>query len=754
MAMSKRLRAPDVVLRSYGGERLNVLAQLEVTISQGSHTVTITTLVQKGAPSPLLLGTDVLSSLGFYCTFQKPGQTINLLEKVTPDSNSHNEVVKTQAKEEFKGESLQEPEEADDADPDVKDQPMGNLLLAEDIQLPSRCRKVVKAVITTAELDESLNILLFTPTSLPEGLAMTDTVLSYEENQHMCAMIENQNLHPVWLEKDLVLGHVESVIEHEEGEEATVTDNTKDFVSCVKETSCSDGKERGFKLLEMLNLQIKHLTVEQQKSLTELLVNHSDVFTLKPTELGTTKIVSHHIDTGNHSPIHQSLKRIPFSLRKRINEMIDEMLSQGVVQHSQSPWASPIVLVKKKDGGLRFCVDYHQLNRVTKSDVFPLPRIDDTLDLLSGAKYFTTHDLASGYWQICMDPASQEKTAFITHSGLYEFKKMPFGLVNAPATFQRLMEVVLSGLARDGCMVYLDDILVFGRTLGEHNDNLAKVFQRLRSAGLTLKPKKCKFVQTEVCYLGHVVSAEGVRTDPSKLQAILEFPVPDNVKALRSFLGLASYYRRFIPQFSKIAGPLFNLTKKNSLFAWTSLCQETFDRLRKLLTSALVLVYPDFRVPFILETDASISGLGAVLAQKQADGLVRPIAYASRTLQDHEKRYGITELEGLGVVWAVKHFRPYLYGHHCDIYTDHEALKSLLNTPQPSGKLARWGMAIQELDLRILHRTGKSNVNADALSRAPIAGTGKEPERTVPFGIIAAINAGRSSVQEDGLSKR
>ena len=171
-----------------------------------------------------------------------------------------------------------------------------------------------------------------------------------------------------------------------------------------------------------------------------------------------------------------------------------------------------------------------------------------------------------------MDPASQEKTAFITHSGLYEFKKMPFGLVNAPATFQRLMEVVLSGLARDGCMVYLDDILVFGRALKEHNDKLAKVFQRFRSAGLTLKPKKCEFVQTEVCYLGNIVSAEGVRTDPSKLQAILEFPVPYNVKALRSFLGLASYYRRFILQFSKIAGSLFNLTKKNS---WTTLCQES-----------------------------------------------------------------------------------------------------------------------------------------------------------------------------------
>ena len=274
-----------------------------------------------------------------------------------------------------------------------------------------------------------------------------------------------------------------------------------------------------------------------------------------------------------------------------------------------------------------------------------------------------------------MDQASREKTAFITHSGLYEFKKMPFGLVNAPATFQRLMEVVLNGLARDGCMVYLDDVLVVGRTFEEHNDNLAKVFQRLRSAGLTLKPKKCKFAQLQVTYLGHVVSAEGVRTDPKKIRALLEFPVPANVKALRSFLGLASYYRRFIPQFSRIAGPLHALTKKNSVFTWTAACQETFERLRKLLASVPVLAYPDFHVPFVLETDASVSGLGAVLAQQQEGGLVWPIAYASRSLQEHEKRYGATELEGLGVVWAVKHFRPYLYGHHCDIYTDHEALR-------------------------------------------------------------------------------
>ena len=215
---------------------------------------------------------------------------------------------------------------------------------------------------------------------------------------------------------------------------------------------------------------------------------------------------------------------MPFVLREEVDKLIQEMLSQQVIVPSASPWASPIVLVKKKDGGMRFCVDYRMLNKVTKLDEFPLPRIDDTLDLLAGAKYFTTLDLASGYWQVPMEESSQEKTAFITYSGLYEFRKMPFGLVNAPATFQRLMEVVLAGIARDGCHVYLDDILVFGKTLEEHNHNLRRVFDRINGAGLKLKAKKCCFAQMSVLYLGHVVSQAGVQTDPKEVDAVSRYP--------------------------------------------------------------------------------------------------------------------------------------------------------------------------------------------------------------------------------------
>lgn len=268
--------------------------------------------------------------------------------------------------------------------------------------------------------------------------------------------------------------------------------------------------ERAARLLEQLEMRVDHLTPEQQEQLKDVVTQHADVFALDSSELGTT----HSIDTGDHYPIRQPLRRTPFALRSKVDEMVQEMLEQGVVVPSRSPWASPVVLVRKKDGGVRFCIDYRKLNQATKLDEFPLPRIDDTQDQLAGAKYFTTLDLASGYWQVEMESTSQEKTAFTTYSGLYEFKKMSFGLVNAPATFQRLMEVVLVGLARERCLVYIDDILVIGKTWEEHLANLRKVMDRFRAAGLRLKPKKCKYMLPEVEYLGHVVSADGVRTDP------------------------------------------------------------------------------------------------------------------------------------------------------------------------------------------------------------------------------------------------
>ena len=432
--------------------------------------------------------------------------------------------------------------------------------------------------------------------------------------------------------------------------------------------------------------------------------------------------MKHHIDTGDHPPIKLPTRRTLFIQREKIAQMVTEMEKQGVVRASVSPWASPIVLVPKKDGSTRFCVDYRRLNAVTRKDVYPLPRIDDILDTLRQSKYFSTLDLSAGYWQIELDPQSREKSAFTTPGGLFEFNRMPFGLCNAPATFQRLMQAVLAGLEGQTCFVYIDDILVCSRTFDDHLMHLKQVFERLRRAGLKLKPRKCVFLKPDIQYLGHVISRSGISPDPGKTDKIRKYPEPIDVTTLRQFLGLASYYRRFIPCFAKVAAPLHALTKKGTEFQWT---REAFERLKHLLCSAPVLAYPRFGSDqsFILETDASYSGLGAILAQTGDDGGVHPIAYASRSLSNHKRNYAITELETLALVWGVKHFRAYLLGHHCVVYTDHAACTSLLKAPHLSAKLARWTMVVQEMDLEIKHRAGKGNSNADALSRNPVEST-------------------------------
>ena len=471
-------------------------------------------------------------------------------------------------------------------------------------------------------------------------------------------------------------------------------------------------------LLEALELPSEKLTEEQFRQLRELVGDYSDVFALDDTELGHTDLVQHVIDTGDHPPIKQQPYRVPVVHREKITQMIAEMRKQDVIRPSASPWASPVVLVPKKDGKLRFCIDYRRLNAATRKDVYPLPRIDDILDTLGRVKYFTSLDLASGYWQVGLEEESRQKSAFTTHCGLYEFTRMPFGLCNAPATFQRLMQRVLAGLEWDSCFVYIDDVFVVASTFEEHLERLREVFERLRHASLRLKPKKCLLLRDEVPYLGHVVSCAGIKPDPAKIKQVRLYPVPTDATKVRQFLGLASYYRRFIPDFAKIAHPMHALTKKNAVFEWTADCGVAFNELKERLVTAPVLSHPCFGPDeeFVLETDASGVGLGAILSQIQ-EGQLHPIAYASRTLDCHERNYGISELETLGLIWAVKHFRPYILGHHTTVYTDHAACTSLLKTARPSGKLARWALAIQEMDLSIKHRSGKKNANADALSR-------------------------------------
>ncbi|KAK3104661.1 hypothetical protein FSP39_007335 [Pinctada imbricata] len=462
----------------------------------------------------------------------------------------------------------------------------------------------------------------------------------------------------------------------------------------------------------------KRLSPEQCDLFKQFLLKHQNLFAKDGIDLGRAESVKHKIDTGVTTPIKQAPRRLPEHMHTEVDKHIEAMLVRKVIHPSDSPWSSPIVLAKKKDGSTRFCVDYRKLNEVTVKDAYPLPLIQESLDHLSGAKWFSTLDLCMGYWQVAVDPNDQHKTAFATRRGLFEFSVMPFGLCNAPATFQRLMESVLRGLQFETCLVYLDDIIVVGKSFEQMIENLTMVFSRLAQAGLKLKAKKCTLFAKEVEYLGHVISESGTATSKDKIQVIIDWPVPKNVTEVRSFLGLCSYYRKFVPNFAYLAGPLHTLTKKGRLFKWTDICQKSFEQLKQALTSPPILRNPDFAEPFILDTDASESSIGAVLSQN-IGGTERVCAYASRTLSKSERKYCVTRKELLAVVHFVRHFRHYLYGRKFLIRTDHSSLRWLMHFKNPENQLARWLEILSEFDFDIQHRPGRQHTNADALSRLP-----------------------------------
>jgi hypothetical protein len=465
-------------------------------------------------------------------------------------------------------------------------------------------------------------------------------------------------------------------------------------------------------------IPIGELNKEQYNILHQLLNENKDLFIKSLQELRQTQEGEHAIITEEVPPIKKRAYRTALKENEFIQNEIEDMLQQGLIQPSTSPWSFPVVVVKKKNKKFRFCVNYKPLNDITKKDNYPLPRIDEMLDALQDAQWFTTLDLASGYWQIKVKKEDQEKTAFITKFGTYEFKVMPFGLCNAPATFQRTMDKVLQGIKDKFVLVYLDDVIIFSKTLEEHIQHVEEVMKRIRNANLRLKAEKCYFAAKELQFLGHVVGKDGVKPDPEKVDKMINYPELKNIRELQGVLGLFSYYRRFIKDFAQIADLLYKLLKKDTPYMWTQDQQKAFENLRDKLTQVPIVQYPNFNKPFFLYTDASITGLGAVLAQKD-NNQEHVIAYVSRTLNPAEKNYAITELECLAIIWAVKYFRHYLYGSKFSIITDHAALKWLLNsvTENANRRLERWKIVLSEYDFEIIYRKGKNHSNADAFSR-------------------------------------
>ena len=461
-----------------------------------------------------------------------------------------------------------------------------------------------------------------------------------------------------------------------------------------------------------------NLSSAQHSDLMRVLNEYSDLFIDEVQLLdGTTKI-QHEINTHG-GPIRQPSRRQNPKVREEEEKQVKEMLENGIIRPSSSPWASPIVLVKKKDGSLRFCIDFRKLNSVTIKDAYPIPRIDDTLDSLYGSKWFAVLDLKAGYWQVPIKEDDKEKTAFKTSAGgLYEFNVLPFGLCNAPATFSRLMEQTLGGLSWKICLAYLDDIIIFAKSWSEFISRLRQVLDRLRSSSLKINAKKCEIAKQEVSYLGFKVSKDGLKPDEKLLSAISSIEPPSNVKELRTFIGMVSYYRRFIKNFSELAAPLNNLTKKGVEFNWAPECAAAFSRLKELLCNKPITAFPDFTKQFRVYTDASEEGIGAILAQNQ-EGKERIICCASRSINSSEKNYSTTKKECLAIVWGVRSFRHYLMGSKFKIFTDHYSLTWLKQMKSQSALLFRWASELEEFDYEVVYNPGKLQTHVDALSRLP-----------------------------------
>ena len=564
--------------------------------------------------------------------------------------------------------------------------------------------------------------------------------------------IINPTENSVYLQADTVVATVHEADISEQQPLADEADNNSSSATCFN-INLPSQEEPNINF----DLSKSDLTGVQKEKLAAFLGENKDLFSPSLQNLGRTDLYHHVIETEpGKGPVRLPFYRQAPHIRNEIDRQVNEMLEQGIVEPSNSIWHSPVVLVKKKDGSYRFAVDYRQLNKITKPIAHPLPRLESVFDAIGAvnAQYFTSIDLASSYWQIPMDPATKHKSAFITHDGIYEFNRMAFGLKNAPMSFQFFISQQMHGLNWKHVLCYIDDILIFSKTFEDHLEHISQVFQRLKEAKLTLKPSKCHFAVPKVTYLGHNISKSGIELDPSNTNAVRTFPVPKNQRDVRSFLGLANFYRRFCKDFAKIATPLNKLLQKGITWKWTEEAQDAFEKLKECLITAPMLHYPDLNSSFCLTTDASDVSLGYILSQKDSNNKDRVVAYGGRSLRPDERKWTVTEKECLAVVEGIKAYREYLSHRPFTVYTDHKALQWLNNMKDPSNRLGRWALKLQEYQYTVVHKEGRKNGNADALSRRiydnPNENTGKEaPQEQTPQ--VCAVNShGESEIEETG----
>jgi hypothetical protein len=660
------------MMKSITGHLLELIGEKSVQLCVGTKKWSQNMKILKHCPFQAILGMDSLKQLGLENIFTRPLATRKKNAAKAAELNS-----------EF-------------------------VTVAKSMTIPPRSEIVFEGKILYSGEKE----VIFEPlsTMMEKYDTPTSSVLCYVRNKAVPVRMVNFSQEEKLLPAGLRLGTITEV---------------KGITNLIEE---SDETQMNPDLSVMAQWRNK-LPIREAVQLTVLLRKYEDIFAKSEFDLGHTAVVKHAIPVESDTPIRQRPYRTPHRLQQEGERQIKEMLHHNVIRHSVSPWSSPVVMVAKKDGSTRFCVDYRKLNQITVKDTYPLPRIDDMLDKLGKSEYFSTLDLASGYWQIEVKEEDREKTAFTTGAGLFEFNVLPFGLTGAPSTFQRTMDFILMDTPHS--MVYIDDVIVFSENFGQHLIDLENVFKRIRQANLKLKPQKCTWGKPEVKFLGHVISRNGIKPDPENTEKVQSFPIPKTVKHIQQFLGLASYYRRFIKDFAKTAEPLHKLLKKSEKFLWTEKHQEAFEVLKGKLTSPPIMTFPRFDKPFLLQTDASGHSLGAVLGQINEDGAETVVAYASRTLKAAERAYSVIERELLAIIWGVRFWRHYLYGQKIHLQTDHAPLRWLMSHKDQSSRLIRWALQLQEYDIQIEYKPGKSNKNADALSRIP--------EETVMATIFQAV---------------
>lgn len=656
-----RVRSTDMLCKTANSKHLRIGGKLTLTIMIADQHIRLTTFLIEGLCADLLLGGDFCLQHGVQIDYDKRRLHLQVRQRqvIVP--------FQSQAQEHqvffvYTNETIVLP-------------PLSSMTIAANSKAPS-----MQAVFTpTAELSRKHSV------SAPHAL------VTVKHNQSVVLSLFNPSSIPQTIPAGTRVGHLQlhscAVVQCPSIDTAHTTPHQRPI-----RTTTSPRPPPSMVQLENL---VKHLSKPQQPLLWSILQKHHAVFDTSKQTMIRSDLPGHRIPIQpHHQPVHSYPYRRSPKETQIINEQVQEMLKNHVIRPSASPWASPVVIIKKKDGSPRFCVDYRRLNLITERDVYPLPRVDDIIDRLAGAQFFSTLDLKAGYWQLSSAEEDKKKTAFVTTEGLFEFNLLPFGLSNAPATLQRTINSILGSLRWDIALVYLDDIIVYSPSLRQHIEHLDRVLTVLDNANVKLNVTKCSLARKQLDYLGFRITPEGIKPTTTNVTKTLDFPTPTSTKAAYSFIQMAQFYRRFIKDFATIAAPLNTFKNKHASFVWSAACQTSFDQIKRELSKYPLLAFYNGKshLKLKISTDASNVGIGGVLHQVNSDGRLQPIQYLSRALSPREQKYSVVEKECLAMVWSITKLRPYLYGKHFTLVTDHHPLCWLNKQSSKNGRLDRWSL--------------------------------------------------------------